>query len=120
MAEVTKPTKEEYARAGLKCDPDRLANAELFELVNGAQFLSAAELAHPNYDGPCKGDIQCVVARLALQMLSGMQALHDGVKPHAPDVDVPGERLESKEPSTSAEPDFRSEDRPESGNGQAR
>ena len=98
MAEVTKPTAEEYAHAGLRCDPDRLANAELFELVNGAQFLSAAELADPDYDGPCKGDIQCVVARLALQMLSGMQALHDGVKPHTPKP----KRQDSEEPSTSA------------------
>ena len=82
--------------------------------MQGAQFLSAKELNDAHYKGPCKGDIQCVVARLAMQMLSGMQALHDGVKPWSTGT----KRLDSEqEPSTSAgsSADFRSDDSPEDG-----
>ena len=81
MREVQKGTTEEYRRIGLDVpDPDLLANAELYQLIqdktlnNNNRLVTRENLP---VDGPCAGDIQCVIARIAMQILCGIAALHE-------------------------------------------
>ena len=86
MREVQKGTTEEYRRIGLDVpNPDLLANAELYQLIrrnlpkpdDKTPNNNNRLVTRKNLSGPCAGDIQCVIARIAMQTLCGIAALHE-------------------------------------------
>ena len=81
MRQVQKGTTEEYRRIGLDVPrPDLLANADLYELIKDEtpnKNKNNKLVTRKNLDGPCADDIQCVIARIAMQILCGIAALHE-------------------------------------------